>query len=232
MISSSPGELQPVAAAMLANATRICEANLGVFHLYEAGAFPVVAMQGATPEFAERHRREPMFRPVPEAPLGRARRDQRGRTYPRHAGGASRDARAPQPVDGCQNHPQRPHAQGQRAGGRDCDLSNRGAPVHRQTDRAGAEFRSAGRHRNREHAAAQRAAGILAAADRHRRCAQGYQPFDLRPASCARHADRISCPPVRSRHGLDQSPERRRLPAGRQFRSSSRAGQVHGNSPA
>jgi signal transduction histidine kinase/CheY-like chemotaxis protein len=71
VISSSPGELQPVAAAMLANATRICEANLGVFHLYEAGAFPVVAMQGATPEFAEAHRREPMFRPLPEHPLGR-----------------------------------------------------------------------------------------------------------------------------------------------------------------
>jgi GAF domain-containing protein len=70
IISSSPGELQPVAAAMLANATRICEANLGMFHLYEAGAFPVVAMQGATPEFAETHRREPMFRPLPEHPLG------------------------------------------------------------------------------------------------------------------------------------------------------------------
>jgi signal transduction histidine kinase/CheY-like chemotaxis protein len=71
VISSSPGELQPVAAAMLANACRICEANLGVFHLYVAGAFPVVAMQGATREFAEMHRHEPMFRPSPEAPMGR-----------------------------------------------------------------------------------------------------------------------------------------------------------------
>jgi GAF domain-containing protein/DNA-binding response OmpR family regulator len=71
VISSSPGELQPVAAAMLANACRICEANLGVFHLHEAGAFPVVAMQGATPEFAEMHRREPMFRPHPDVPIGR-----------------------------------------------------------------------------------------------------------------------------------------------------------------
>jgi hypothetical protein len=56
---------------MLANATRICEANLGVFHLHEAGAFPVVAMQGATPAFVERHRREPLFRPKPKHPLGR-----------------------------------------------------------------------------------------------------------------------------------------------------------------
>ncbi len=71
VISSSPGELKPVFEAMLANATRICDANFGVFHLYEDGAFPVVAMQGATPAFAEMHRREPVLRPAPEHPLGR-----------------------------------------------------------------------------------------------------------------------------------------------------------------
>ena len=71
VISSSPGELKPVFEALLANATRICEAHFGVLHLYEGGAFPVVAMQGATPGFAERHRREPLFSPKPEHPLGR-----------------------------------------------------------------------------------------------------------------------------------------------------------------
>src|SRR6516165_5427964 len=71
VISGSRGALKPMAAAMLANATRICEANLGVFHLYEAGAFPVIAMQGATAAFVERHRREPVFRPEPGQPLGR-----------------------------------------------------------------------------------------------------------------------------------------------------------------
>ena len=40
-------------------------------------------------------------------------------------------------------------------------------------------FASPGRHRNREHAAAQRAAQIPAAADRHRRRAQGHQPLDV-----------------------------------------------------
>ena len=42
------------------------------------------------------------------------------------------------------------------------------------------ELRRAGRHRHREHAPAQRAARIAAAADRHRRRAQGHQPLDLR----------------------------------------------------
>ena len=42
----------------------------------------------------------------------------------------------------------------------------RGPAVHRQADRAGAELRRPGRHRHREHAAAQRIAAIAGAADR------------------------------------------------------------------
>ena len=64
-------------------------------------------------------------------------------------------------------------------------------PFHRQADRAGEELRRAGRHRHREHPAAQRAARIAAAADRHRRRAQGDQPLDLRSADGARYAGRI-----------------------------------------
>ena len=41
------------------------------------------------------------------------------------------------------------------------------------------ELRRASRHRDREHAAAQRAARIAAAADRDRRRAQGHQPIDV-----------------------------------------------------
>ena len=51
------------------------------------------------------------------------------------------------------------------------------------------ELRRAGGHRHREHAAAQRAARIAPAADRHRRRAQGHQPLDLRSSDGARHAD-------------------------------------------
>src|ERR1700680_4398419 len=39
VISSSPGELEPVFQAMLENAVRICEAGLGLLQLYEAGRF-------------------------------------------------------------------------------------------------------------------------------------------------------------------------------------------------
>ena len=41
VISSSPGELEPVFQAMLANATRICEAKFGIMWLSEGDAFRV-----------------------------------------------------------------------------------------------------------------------------------------------------------------------------------------------
>jgi hypothetical protein len=39
VISSSPGELEPVFQAMLENATHICEADFGTLALYEDGGF-------------------------------------------------------------------------------------------------------------------------------------------------------------------------------------------------
>ena len=59
------------------------------------------------------------------------------------------------------------------------------------------ELRRPGRHRHREHAPAQRAARIAAAADRHRRRAQGHQPLDLRSADRARYAGRVGGAAVR-----------------------------------
>jgi two-component system NtrC family sensor kinase len=63
IISSSPGDLQPVFHTMLENATRICEAKFGVLSLSEGDAFRVVAMHNAPPGFAELRRREPTFKP-------------------------------------------------------------------------------------------------------------------------------------------------------------------------
>ena len=49
VISSSPGELQPVFDAMLANATRLCQASYGHMWLCEGNAFRTVALHGALP---------------------------------------------------------------------------------------------------------------------------------------------------------------------------------------
>ena len=71
VISSSPGELEPVFTAMLENATRICDAKFGIMTLYEGGSFRAVALHNAPPEFAEARRREPLFSPAPNNPLAR-----------------------------------------------------------------------------------------------------------------------------------------------------------------
>jgi hypothetical protein len=67
VISSSPGELDPVFQVMLENATRICGAQLGNLILYENGIFRYVAMYGAPPAFAELRQRDPIIRPRPGA---------------------------------------------------------------------------------------------------------------------------------------------------------------------
>jgi len=71
-ISNSPGELEPVFQAMLANAARICEAKFGSMYLNEGSAFRTVAMYNAPPALAEMRRRNPVFRPNPRIALARA----------------------------------------------------------------------------------------------------------------------------------------------------------------
>src|SRR5262249_38483976 len=53
VISSSPSNLDPILQTILANATRICEANFGIINLPEGDAFPVAAMHNAPEAFAE-----------------------------------------------------------------------------------------------------------------------------------------------------------------------------------
>jgi len=71
VISSSPGELEPVFQAMLENAVRICEAKFGTLWLREGDAFRAVALHNAPPAYAEARRRELLLRPPPDTALGR-----------------------------------------------------------------------------------------------------------------------------------------------------------------
>jgi GAF domain-containing protein len=65
VISSSPGDLQPVFQAMLENATRICEAKFGTLLLSEGDTLRTVAMHNAPPAYAEFQRRRGPFQPLP-----------------------------------------------------------------------------------------------------------------------------------------------------------------------
>src|SRR5512139_4206947 len=72
VISSSPGELEPVFNAMLENATRICEAKFGVLFQSEADGLRAVAMHDAPQPYIEERLRNPIIRPAPATTLGRA----------------------------------------------------------------------------------------------------------------------------------------------------------------
>ena len=71
VISSSPGELEPVFDAMLANATRICEAKFGTLWLDEGnGIFRAVALHNVPLEYAVAWPDRPI-QPGPKTGLGR-----------------------------------------------------------------------------------------------------------------------------------------------------------------
>jgi GAF domain-containing protein len=71
VISSSPSELAPVFHAMLANATRLCEANFGTLNLHDNGSFPAAATHNVPDAYAEYRRRHPLFNVGPSHPLAR-----------------------------------------------------------------------------------------------------------------------------------------------------------------
>jgi hypothetical protein len=71
VISRSPGELQPVFEAMLANAVRVIGSKFGTMYLRDGEAFRIAAMHGAPRAYFEALTRQPLFRPGPETALGR-----------------------------------------------------------------------------------------------------------------------------------------------------------------
>jgi GAF domain-containing protein len=70
VISSSPGDLEPVFATMLKNAVRICDATFGNIYRWDGEALHVVATHNTPTAFAEDRRRSP-YRPYPQSPIGR-----------------------------------------------------------------------------------------------------------------------------------------------------------------
>src|SRR6516162_3062809 len=70
VISSSPGELEPVFTTMLENALRICEAGIGNLFRYENGAFRESSSVNAPAAFKEFLRRGPV-QPTPGTGLAR-----------------------------------------------------------------------------------------------------------------------------------------------------------------
>src|SRR5262249_18900889 len=86
IISRSPGDLQPVFAAMLENAARICDANFGNIFRWDGDALWLVATHNTPPAFAEHRGRVP-FRPNQGNPIGNMLKSQRGNSRCRFSRG-------------------------------------------------------------------------------------------------------------------------------------------------
>ena len=69
VVSSSPGDLEPVFASMLENAVRICDAKFGNIYRWDGEALHIVATHNTPPAFAEDRRGSP-YRHDPKSPIG------------------------------------------------------------------------------------------------------------------------------------------------------------------
>jgi signal transduction histidine kinase len=75
VISGSSGRLEPIFEAILANATRLCEAKFGILNLYEGDGYRNVALHNTPPVYAEWRQRQPaVIHPGPTTALGRVAR--------------------------------------------------------------------------------------------------------------------------------------------------------------
>jgi GAF domain-containing protein len=77
IISSSPGELEPVFQDMLENATRICEAKFGTLFRFDGKNFHPVAQFNTPPALLEAQTRRGPFQPPPGTQLDRVMRTKR-----------------------------------------------------------------------------------------------------------------------------------------------------------
>src|SRR5262249_7114619 len=71
VISSSPGELEPVFQAMLENALRICEAKFGTMYRYDGDMFHPTAVLNAPPALSGFLQQRGAFQPPSGTPLHR-----------------------------------------------------------------------------------------------------------------------------------------------------------------
>jgi GAF domain-containing protein len=175
VISSSPGDLEPVFAAMLEKAVRICDAKFGTLYLYDEGGLRLIAAHDVPAAFEEVR----AGAPIPPAPGGLFDDVIKTGTTVHLP-----DMAATKPY--AERHPRVVEAVelgGIRTVVAVPMLKENSAPLHRQADRSSHQLRRSGGHRHRERTAAQRAKAVFRAADGYVAGAAGYLKLTRRPSA-------------------------------------------------
>ena len=195
VISSSPGELEPVFRTMLQNAIRVCDAKFGILFRYDGELSYPVAWVDTPPALAEFQRRRGPFRPEPGTLLARV-------LQTRQLAHTADYAAEPNPgnaakLGGARSTLVVPMLKDEELVGAIIIYRQEVRPFTDSQIALVGNFARPGSHRHREHALAQRAARNRATADGHRRRAEGHQSLDLRSAGRARYVGRVGRPTLR-----------------------------------
>jgi GAF domain-containing protein len=155
VISTSPGELEPVFQTILENAVHICSATFGNLFLCEGSSFRIAAQRNAPAAYAERWRQNPVLivDDNPHNPLARLVKTKDVINIVDLAAESAyleRDPRFVALVEGAgaRTHLLVPMLKESKLIRRHRDLSSGSPPLLRQADRAGPELRRAGGDRH------------------------------------------------------------------------------------